>query len=148
MTEQNTRHSDPYTIADDNSRTHMDISLDTVWFMTFLQELAKKSENGIIPFSKATREDFDKGIVYTDFQSPDESVKSDLLGAGSYYDVVEDGYVETKTRVRKILSTYNRFEKSGIFVRVTAHTKELEVTYSGDVFHISEGKITHAHGDF
>lgn len=148
MTEQNIRRIEPYTITDSDLRSHIDISLDTVWFITFLQELARKSEHGIIPFSKATKEDFDNGIVYTDFQSVDESKEPGASTASKNYDVVEDGYIEAKSKVKKIFSTYNHYEEQGISVYVTAHTKELEVTYNNDVFYISEGKITHAHGDF
>lgn len=148
MTEQNIKCVEPYTITGDNLRPQMDISLDTVWFITFLQELARKSENGIVPFSKATKEDFDNGIVYTDFQSVDESDEPSVFPVSKNYDVVEDGHIETKSKVKKIFSTYNHYEKQGISVYVTAHTKELEVAYNNDVFHISDGKITHAHGDF
>lgn len=42
------------------------ISTETISFLGELNSLAKKSKNGIRPFSKATKENKDEGILYDD----------------------------------------------------------------------------------
>lgn len=42
------------------------ISTETISFLGELNFLAKKSKNGIRPFSKATKENKDEGILYDD----------------------------------------------------------------------------------
>ena len=99
------------------------VNADTIWFIGFLNELAEKSEEGIIPFSKASKEDAMK-IMYDDSQVLHE-YPDILLGAKEYPLVLASIIGEHQ----QIVTSTENWGKTDISVCVIACEDKMDESY-------------------
>lgn len=99
------------------------IDADTIWFIGFLKELAEKSEEGFIPFSKASKEDVAK-IMYDDSQVLHE-YPDVLLGAKEYPLVLESVIGEHQ----QVITSTENWGKTDISVSVIACEDQMDESY-------------------